>query len=110
MFDMMKMMGKMKEAQERMKEAQEELGDIIVESESGAGAVKVKVNGKKEVLSLVIDEDLLSDDDKDIMTDLIIAAINKGIQEAEEKSKQHMQKVAQSFMPNIPGMDLSGMV
>ena len=48
MFDMMKMMGKFKEAQDKMKEIKNQLDTIKVESESGAGLVKVEVNGKKE--------------------------------------------------------------
>ena len=56
---MMKMMGKIKEAQEKMKLAQSELGTIKVSSESGAGLVKVEVNGKKEVISISIDDSIL---------------------------------------------------
>ena len=50
MFDMMKMMGQIKKAQESMKKAQEELKEITETSESGAGLVKATVNGKKEVI------------------------------------------------------------
>ena len=50
MFDMMKMMGQIKKAQESMKKAQEELKEITETSESGAGLVQATVNGKKEVI------------------------------------------------------------
>ncbi|MFY0688622.1 MAG: YbaB/EbfC family nucleoid-associated protein [Cyclobacteriaceae bacterium] len=109
MFDMMKMMGKVKEVQEKMKTAQEGLGQITVECESGAGMVKATVNGHKEIIKLDIDESLFSDDDRQLMTDLIIAAVNKGIQEADIKAKAHIQEATQGMIPNIPGLDLSGL-
>jgi hypothetical protein len=109
MFDMMKMMGKMKEVQEKMKEAQEELKEITVESESGGGMVKVTLNGNKELIGLEIDPSLVNEKDQGMMKDLIIAAVNKGIREAEEQAKEHIKKSTQGILPNIPGMDLSGL-
>ena len=61
MLDMMKMMGKFKEAQEKMKKIKEELDTIEASSESGAGLVKVTVNGKKELISIEIDDSILSE-------------------------------------------------
>lgn len=110
MLDMMKMMGKVKEVQEKMKVAQEELASITVEADAGAGMVVAKVNGKKELVSLTIDPDLYKEDDKDLMKDLIIAATNKASKEAEIKAKEHIQKATQGMIPNIPGLDLSGMM
>ena len=110
MFDMMKMMGKLKDVQEEMKKAQASLSAITVESEAGAGMVKATVNGNKEVIDLQIDPTLFSEQDKDLAKDLIIAAINKGIQEAEEKGREHLKKATEGVIPNIPGLDLNGMI
>ena len=109
MFDMMKMMGKVKEVQEKMKVAQEELKNIEVEAEAGAGMVKATVNGKRELINLDIDQSLYSEDDKDLLKDLIIGAVNKAQAEAEIKAKEHLQKSTEGIIPNIPGLDLSGM-
>ena len=108
MFDMMKMMGKVKEVQGKMKEAQEQLKDIHAEGESGGGMVKAKANGNKELISLEIDDALVNTDDKNMMRDLIIAAVNKAVAEAELKSKDHIKKSTEGLLPNIPGMDFSG--
>ena len=108
MFDMMKMMGKVKEVQEKMKEAQEELSSIHVEAESGAGMVKAQVNGKKELIDLTIDSSLYEEQDRDLLKDLIVAAVNKAMEEADVKAKEHLQQVTKGIMPNIPGLDLSG--
>ena len=110
MFDMMKMMGKVKEMQSKMKEAQDQLKDLIAEGESGGGMVKASANGNKELVSLHIDDALINGDDKDMMRDLIIAAVNKAVSEADVKAKEHIKKSTEGLMPNIPGMDLSGMM
>ncbi|WP_456459568.1 YbaB/EbfC family nucleoid-associated protein [Reichenbachiella sp.] len=109
MFDMMKMMGKVKEVQEKMKEAQAALSLIEVEGESGAGLVKATVNGQKRVIKVEIDDSLVNTADKDIVQDLIVAAINKAMDEADVLAKEHMQKQTEGIMPNIPGFDLGNM-
>lgn len=110
MFDMMKMMGKVKEMQSKMKEAQEQLKSIEVEGESGGGMVKAKANGNKELIGLEIDDTLVNKDDKGMMRDLIVAAVNKAITEADAQAKEHLKKSTEGMLPNIPGMDLSGLV
>ncbi len=108
MFDMMKMMGKVKEMQSKMKEAQEQLKNITAEGESGGGLVKAVANGDKEIIKLDIDDSLVNQEDKNMMRDLVIAAINKAVHEADEKAKEHIKKSTEGMLPNIPGMDLSG--
>lgn len=110
MFDMMKMMGKVKEVQARMKEAQDNLVHVRAEGESGAGLVKAIVNGKKQLVSLDIDPSLLKETDKLILQDLIIAAVNKASDEAEIVAKETLRKSTDGILPNIPGMDLSGLM
>jgi len=107
---MMKMMGKLKEVQEKLKVAKEELGNIFIESNSGAGLVTARFNGNKELIDLKIDDSLYRKDDRELQKDLIIAAINKGIKDAEDKSKEHLRKATQGMLPNIPGMDLNTMM
>lgn len=110
MFDMMKMMGKVKEVQEKMKEAQLELRNITVSAESGAGIVKATVNGAKEVVSLDIDPSVINSEDSEMMKDLIVAAINKAMAEAEIKSREHIKHATEGLLPNIPGFDFNNMV
>ena len=110
MFDMMKMMGKVKEMQSKMKEAQDQLKHIKAEGESGGGMVRAIANGDKELISLEIDESLVNPTDSSMMKDLIIAAVNKAVADADYKAKDHIKKATQGIMPNIPGMDLSGML
>ncbi len=110
MFDMMKMMGKMKEVQARLKEAQDNLVHIRASAEAGAGLVKATVNGKRQVIALDIDPSLLKAEDKIIVQDLVIAAINKASEEAEVASKEAIKKSTEGLLPNIPGIDLSSLM
>ena len=110
MFDMMKMMGKVKELQDKMKEAQENLRHITTSAESGGGMVKVTVNGKKQILSIEIDDDLIKPADKEMLGDLVAAAANKAIEEVEILAKEEIKKSTEGIMPNIPGFDLGNMM
>ena len=109
MFDMMKMMGKMKEVQAKIKEAQDNLVNIKATAEAGGGMVSATVNGKKEVINLEIDDSLLKPEDKEMLRDLTIAAINKANAEVEVLAKEEMKKSTEGMIPNIPGLDLGGM-
>ena len=110
MFDMMKMMGKVKEMQARMKEAQDNLALIKASAESGGGMVKATVNGKKLLISLDIDPVILKSEDKVLVQDLIVAAVNKASDEVEVLAKEEIRKSTEGILPNIPGMDLSSML
>jgi DNA-binding YbaB/EbfC family protein len=110
MFDMMKMMGKMKEVQARIKEAQDNLVKISAHGESGGGMVKATVNGKKQLIALDIDPAILKAEDKLIIQDLVIAAVNKASDEVEILAKEEMKKSTEGLIPNIPGMDLSSLM
>jgi DNA-binding YbaB/EbfC family protein len=109
MIDMMKMLGKMKEVQAKVQEAQDKLQFITTSSESGAGMVKATVNGKKQVVALEIDKDLITPDDSQMMKDLIIAAINKALEDVDVKAKEELKKSTEGIIPDIPGMDFSKM-
>ncbi len=106
---MMGMLGKVKDLQAKMKEAQESLGSITETGEAGAGMVKATVNGKKQLLKIEIDEDLIKPEDREVLQDLIVAATNNAMENIEDKVKTHLQKATQGLVPNIPGMDLGGM-
>ena len=106
MFDLNNMMGKMQEMQANLKTAQENLVNITQTSESGGGMVKVTVNGKKMVVSIDIDPEIISKDDKVLIQDLIVAATNKAMEDIDPKVKEELQKSTGGMLPNIPGLDL----
>ena len=108
-MDMANMFGKMREMQAKLKEAQDNLENITAEGESGGGMVKAVVNGKKKVISIVIEDNLMTPHDKEMAQDLIVAAINNAMQNVEVKSSDELKKSTEGMLPNIPGLDFSKM-
>ena len=106
MFDMMGMMGKVKELQEKMKQAQDEVQFLTATAESGGGLVKATANGKRQVVKLEIDDSLLTPQDRDMLADLVVAAVNKALDEVGEKAKEELKTKTAGLMPNLPGLDL----
>jgi hypothetical protein len=97
--------GLMKQAQamqENLRKAQDELASIEVEGQSGAGLVKVTMTCKHDVKRVMIDPSLLADD-KDMLEDLVAAAINDAVRRVEATSQEKMGKLT-AGMPQIPGM------
>ena len=89
----------------KIEQVQNQLSDMIIESESGGGMVKVKVNGKQEVLELDIDQTTL-EEDKEVIEDLIVSALNKALSKAQADSQEKMNSVTGGMMSGlkIPGM------
>ena len=97
--------GLMKQAQamqENLKKAQDELATIEVEGQSGAGLVKIVMTCKHDVRRVTIDPSLLAED-KDMLEDLVAAAINDAVRRAEVTTQEKMGKLS-AGMPQIPGM------
>ena len=100
-----KLMKQAQEMQSKMAKAQEELGDIEVEGQSGGGMITALVNGKKELLSLNIEDEIL-EEDKEMIEDLVVAAVNQAIQNATKAADEKMNSITGGMMGNmkIPGM------
>jgi DNA-binding YbaB/EbfC family protein len=89
--------------QENMAKAQEELGNVEVEGQSGAGAVKVVMTCKHDVKRVTIDPSVM--DDKEMLEDLIAAALNDANRRAEQTSQERMGALT-AGLPLPPGMKL----
>jgi DNA-binding YbaB/EbfC family protein len=79
--------------QDEMDKLQAELDEKEVETTAGGGAVKVTVNGKKELVSIVIDPDVMDKDDPEMLQDLILVAVNEGLRQIDELSQSNMEKL-----------------
>lgn len=90
--------------QENMKRLQDELAQIEVEGQSGAGMVKVTMTCKHQVRRVSIDPSLVGDD-KDMLEDLVAAAMNDAVRRAEETSQQKMASMT-AGLPLPPGFKL----
>ncbi len=103
--NMSKMLKQAQEMQKRMESVQNELGDIVIDADSGGGMVSVKINGNLELKELSIQDEVF-DEDREMIEDLVISAVNKGIAIAQAKSKEKMDSVTGGMLSglNIPGM------
>ncbi|MCP5062818.1 MAG: YbaB/EbfC family nucleoid-associated protein [Ignavibacteriae bacterium] len=104
MAGMMKQIQKM---QAEMEKAQAELANKTVSAESGGGMVKATCNGQKEIISLEIDEEVANGGDKEMMEDLIVAAVNKALEAAGKLAEENLGSVTKGMIP--PGMNIPGM-
>jgi DNA-binding YbaB/EbfC family protein len=92
---------------EEMEKFQQRLGQITAEGDAGAGMVRVKVNGRMEVLSCTLSDDALRGGDRELLEDLIKGAVNQALAKVRQAVAEESGKVAASF--GVAGMpDLSG--
>jgi DNA-binding YbaB/EbfC family protein len=99
------MMKQAQEIQGRMQRMQEELAALEVSGQSGAGLVKVTLNGKGEMRSVKIDPSLLKPDDAEIVEDLVLAAFQDAKGKVEGEMQKRMQEVT-GGLPLPPGLKL----
>lgn len=121
MFEQMKnmkqlagMLGNLGDLREKAEQMREELSRKTVEAESGAGAVRVEVSGTFEVKNVTLDPTMLaafvgegSDEDRQMVEELITSAINAGLQKAQEMVAEETAKLTGGMQ--LPGMDQLGM-
>ena len=100
-----KMIKKAQEMQSQMEKAQAELNSIEIEGQAGGGMVSVIVNGHKELVALNIDPEILNED-KEMLEDMILAAVNQGLQNAGKVAEEKMNSITGGMMGKIkiPGM------
>jgi DNA-binding YbaB/EbfC family protein len=96
MTDLNELMQHARRMQEQMQKAQEEMANTIVQGESGAGMVQVSMNGRHDVKAVKL-ADVLLDEDKEVVEDLIAAAVNDAIRKLEDKNKEAMSGMAGGF-------------
>ncbi|MBI1493584.1 YbaB/EbfC family nucleoid-associated protein [Halocynthiibacter styelae] len=106
--DMAGMMKKAQEMQTKMGELQERLATLTVIGESGAGLVKATATAKGELTNLDIDPSIFNPDEKEVVEDLILAAIKDAQAKASDRSEREMQELTSELgLPagmNMPGM------
>ena len=103
--NMSKLLKQAQDMQQKLEDAQSQLGDIVVDAEAGGGMVSVKINGNQEILELTIDEEAY-DEDKELLEDLIVSAINKGLKRAKNDSQEKISSITGGMMGGlkIPGI------
>jgi DNA-binding YbaB/EbfC family protein len=97
-----KMMKQAQQLQSKMFKLQEELAEKTVETSSGGGMVKVVANGKQQLVSIQIEQEVVDPDDVEMLQDLVLAAVNDALSKAQEMVSEEMSKLTGGM--NIPGL------
>ena len=97
-----KMMRQAQQLQQSMMKLQEELESATVETTAGGGVVKAVISGKLKLESLEIDPEVVTPDDVDMLQDLVLAAVNDGLEKAQEMASSRMSELTGGM--NIPGL------
>jgi hypothetical protein len=91
--------------QAKMAKMQEEVGERTVEVSSGGGMVTVVVSGKQELVSIRIEPEVIDREEREMLQDLIMAAVNDGLTRAKNMVNEEMGKLTKGLnIPNIPGL------
>lgn len=98
------MLKRVQQLQEDMANTQAELESKEYDVSSGGGMVKIRINGKKEILSVKIDPTVVTPDDVEMLEDLLAAAVNEAIRLVEDTNEQEMSKLTGGL--NLPGLGL----
>ena len=103
--NMSQIMKQAQKMQEEMQKVQENLENITVEATAGGGMVKVVANCKFKILSISIEPLVYEEEDKEMLEDLVIAAVNQALENAQDKANEEIQKVTGGLMSglNLPG-------
>ena len=105
MTDFNNMLKQAQELQKKMADAQKKVEELEAEGTSGGGLVKVKINGKNITMSINIDDSLILKDEKEILEDLIVAALNDARENVQKKIAEEMNSLTGGLkLP--PGMKL----
>ena len=101
--DMMGMMNKLKEAQEKVEATKKRLNSVLIDEQSGDGLLKITITANREVKNISVDEKLL--EDKEQLEDYLVLTMNKAIAKATEINEAEIAAAAKDGMPDIPGMN-----
>ncbi|KJD32946.1 hypothetical protein PK35_08195 [Tamlana nanhaiensis] len=102
--DMMNMMGKLKETQQKVEDTKKRLDTVLVDESSSDNKLKITLTANRTIKSIEIADELLQD--KEELEDYLIITLNKAIEKATKINEAELAAVAKEGMPNIPGMDL----
>ena len=105
MPNMGQLMKQAQQLQSKMAKLQDEIGDKTVEASAGGGMVTVVANGRQEIVSVKIDQEVIDPDDSEMLQDLIMAAVNDALSRAKDMVNEEMGKLTKGMnIPSIPGL------
>lgn len=102
--DLMGMMGKLKETQQKVEETKKNLDFVLIDEKSADGLLEVTITANRKIKNITVSDDLLNV--KEMLEDYLVTVLNKAIEKATNVHETELAAVAKEGMPNIPGMDM----
>lgn len=102
--DLMGMMGRIKEAQQKVEETKKRLDTVLIDEKSTDGLLQLTVTANREIRSVQIADELL--EDREQLEDYLIMVMNKALKRAGDINEAELAAAAKDGMPDIPGMDM----
>ncbi len=102
--DMMGMMNKLKESQQKVADTKERLNSVLIDEQSNDGLLKVTLTANRTIKAIEVSDELL--EDKEQLEDYLILTLNKAIEKATSINEAELAAAAKEGLPNIPGMDM----
>lgn len=102
--DMMGMMNKLKESQQKVADTKERLNSVLIDEQSNDGLLKVTLTANRTIKAIELSDELL--EDKEQLEDYLILTLNKAIEKATSINEAELAAAAKEGLPNIPGMDM----
>jgi len=102
--DMMGMMSKIKETQEKVEATKKRLNTVLLDEQSNDGLLKITLTANREIKKIEVADSLL--EDKEQLEDYLVIHLNKAIERATQINETELAAVAKEGMPNIPGLDM----
>lgn len=109
MPNMKDVLKQVQKVQERIAQVQAELENKTVDVEVGGGMVKVTANGKQHIMKIQIEKDVINPEEADMLEDLVVAGVNRALEESARLAQEELGKVTSGMLPNIPGLSLPGL-
>ncbi|MCX7984191.1 MAG: YbaB/EbfC family nucleoid-associated protein [Bacteroidetes bacterium] len=106
--NMQQLMKQIQKMQEQMEKVQAELENTTITADAGGGMVRVTANGKQQIIKVEIEKEVINPDDKEMLEDLVTAAVNQALEKAASLAQTEMQKIT-GGLPNIPGLKIPGL-
>ena len=102
--DMMGLMGKLKETQQKVEETKKRLDHVLIDEKSSDGLLTVTITANRKIKNITVSDELLQD--KEMLEDYLVNVLNKAIEKATDVNEAELAAVAKDGMPNLPGMDM----
>ncbi len=102
--DMMGLMGKLKETQQKVEETKKRLDHVLIDEKSSDGLLAVTITANRKIKNITVSDELLQD--KEMLEDYLVTVLNKAIEKATDVNEAELAAVAKDGMPNLPGMDM----